>query len=138
MHADTPFDRTPRSKRTSMIDVMVVIVSVVLTVVAQLLVKYGIDSLPVPAFTGGLVSGFIRIFTSGWVILGVGLYFISALAWVYVLSRVDLGFAYPFVSLSYVMIILSARLMLGETVPPIRWIGISLICFGVILVAQTR
>ena len=138
MHNDAPFDRTSRSKRATMIDVVVVIVSVVLTVVAQLLVKYGIDSLSVPAFADGLASGFMRVFTSGWVIFGIGLYFISALAWVYALSRVDLGYAYPFVSLSYVMIILSARFVLGETVPPVRWIGISLICVGVLLVAQTR
>ena len=115
----------------------IILVAVVLAVVGQLLVKHGINLVQDHCFSGGLVRGFLRIFLSPWVIVGTGAYAVSVLFWVYALTRVDLSFAYPFLNLSYVLIILSAWLLLGEQVSPIRWLGVAVICAGVILVSRT-
>jgi drug/metabolite transporter (DMT)-like permease len=54
-----------------------------------------------------------------------------------VLSRASLSFAYPFASLSYLIIVLADRFVLGESIPPLRWVGVALIMAGIVLVAQT-
>ena len=61
----------------------------------------------------------------------------SALAWIAVLSRLDLSVAYPFLALNFVLVTLVARFFLGESVPPLRWLGILVIIGGILLVAKS-
>ena len=57
--------------------------------------------------------------------------------WLAVLSRASLSFAYPFASLTYVLILLADRFVLHEQIPPLRWAGVFCIMLGIVLVAQT-
>ena len=59
------------------------------------------------------------------------------MVWLLVLSRASLSFAYPFASLSYLLIVLIDRFLLKESVPPLRWAGVFFIMTGIVLVAQT-
>jgi drug/metabolite transporter (DMT)-like permease len=68
---------------------------------------------------------------------GLVLFGVSALVWLVVLSRASLSFAYPFASLTYVLIVLFDRFWLNESVPALRWGGVALIIAGIVLVAQT-
>jgi drug/metabolite transporter (DMT)-like permease len=66
--------------------------------------------------------------------LGLALFGISAVFWLVVLSRVPLSVAYPFVGLSYVVIVACARLLLHEHVPLLRWAGVLIVALGIALV----
>jgi drug/metabolite transporter (DMT)-like permease len=68
---------------------------------------------------------------------GFLMYGIGALAWIIVLSRVDLSFAYPFLALNFLVIALISRFMLGESIPPIRWLGVGVVCAGILLIARS-
>jgi len=70
--------------------------------------------------------------------LGLFLFGLSAMVWLAVLSRTTLSFAYPFASLTYVLILLADRFLLDEPVPALRWAGVGFIVVGIVLVAQTR
>lgn len=63
--------------------------------------------------------------------LGLGLFGISSVFWLVVLSRVDLSVAYPFVGLSYIVVVMFARLFLHEQVTPLRWAGVVVIAIGI-------
>ncbi len=58
--------------------------------------------------------------------LGVGL-----LVWFLVLQRLDVGIAYPMLSLNFVLVTLAARFLLGERADWRHWGGIALIVLGV-------
>jgi drug/metabolite transporter (DMT)-like permease len=66
--------------------------------------------------------------------IGLVLFGVSALFWLVVLSRVDLSLAYPFVGLSYVIVVTLARLLFNEHVPPLRWAGVVVIGIGIALI----
>jgi drug/metabolite transporter (DMT)-like permease len=66
--------------------------------------------------------------------IGLTLFGISALFWLVVLSRVPLSLAYPLVGVSYILIVAFARLFLGEHVPPLRWVGVSIVALGIAVV----
>lgn len=66
--------------------------------------------------------------------IGLLLFGISALFWLVVLSRVDLSLAYPFVGVSYIVVVALARFMFHEHVPTLRWIGVSIIAVGIALI----
>src|SRR5579863_5597209 len=61
-----------------------------------------------------------RLGTSPFVLGGLGLYGLGAVAWLTVLSRVPLSLAYPLLALSYAVTPVLAWVVLGETVSSIR------------------
>ncbi len=71
------------------------------------------------------------------VVLGLTLFVLSAVAWLIVVSRVPLSFAYPFVGITYVLLALFGKFVLKEHVPNLRWLGVALIVAGVVLVGRT-
>lgn len=66
--------------------------------------------------------------------LGLVLFGVSALFWLVVLSRVSLSIAYPLVGLSYIVVVVLARFFLHEAVPPLRWLGVTIIAVGIALI----
>jgi drug/metabolite transporter (DMT)-like permease len=66
--------------------------------------------------------------------LGLTLCGISALFWLVVLSRIDLSVAYPFVGLSYIIVVLFSRLFLNEQVTALRWLGVVVVAVGIAIV----
>lgn len=62
----------------------------------------------------------------------------SAVAvWLVVLYLMDVSKAFPFISLGFVVVLLSARFYLQETIPWNRWLGVVFIIAGISLLAQT-
>ena len=114
-----------------------ILIAVTLGVVGQLFIKIGLNSLRNLDFSTGLLVTYVRIFTSLHVVSGTFIYIVSVFFWLYALSKAELSFAYPFLALSYVFVLLASTLFLGETVPVIRWLGVSVICFGVFLVSRS-
>jgi drug/metabolite transporter (DMT)-like permease len=53
------------------------------------------------------------------------------------LSRVDLSFAYPFLSISYILVLIAGYFVFGETVNASRMVGVALICGGTFFIARS-
>ena len=106
-------------------------------VAGQTAIKLGVSQPSTEGTASSLFALVNLILTSPWVLLGLTLYGIGAVAWIAVLARLDLSLAYPLLALNFVLITLSSRLILGETVPTMRWIGMSVICVGIIIVARS-
>lgn len=114
-----------------------ILAAVMLSVGSQVFVKIGLRSLGNIDLSEGLISFYLKIFLSPFVVIGVLLYTFSVFFWLYALSKVDLSFAYPFLALSYVLILLFCRFFLGESISPLRWAGILVICFGIVLISKS-
>lgn len=113
--------------------------SVLLATAGQLLLRAGMEKVGYIGATrlGSPFKLGIQIAKTPQVVLGLGLFVISAATWILVLSRVPLSFAYPFAGLTYVLIAMFARFVLKESVPGLRWVGIALIVAGIVTVGAT-
>ena len=114
-----------------------IITSVVPGVVGQLFIKQGLRSLGGLNFSTGLISSYLKIFCSPFILVGLSIYFLGVFFWLYALSKVELSFAYPFVSLSYVLVLFFSWMFLGEQISLIRWAGVVSICLGVVLISKS-
>jgi multidrug transporter EmrE-like cation transporter len=85
----------------------------------------------------GIWTGALHILTSGTIWLGVLCMLLFMICHMLVLSWADYSFVMPFSAVSYAVVPLLGYLWLGESVPPIRWVGIALIVLGVLLVSRT-
>jgi drug/metabolite transporter (DMT)-like permease len=115
-----------------------VLLSVASGVAGQTVIKLGVSQPGAAEATQNLIALVTMILRSPLVLLGLMLYGIGALAWIAVLSRLDLSMAYPFLALNFILVTVSSRFLLGEEVPALRWLGILVICSGIWLVARSN
>ena len=120
-----------------------ILFTVLTNATAQLLLKQGMMHLsPVTigtlTFAGDTLVGKIgQTLLNPWVIAGLATFVISMASHLFVLSRVELSFAYPFLSLAYIAVAIAAWTLFGEDLNQLRIAGIALICVGTVLIAQS-
>lgn len=68
---------------------------------------------------------------------GLVTYGLSAVSWLWVLSRIQLSYAYPVLSLSFPLVVGLSAIFFSETISPLHWAGVVLILIGVSLLART-
>ncbi len=132
-------DHAHKETRLPMLIAMILL-SVGLAAVAQLTLKHGMNQVNAelaPVKFGFGADSFRAAITTAAIWGGLVLFGLSALVWLVVLSRASLSFAYPFASLTYVLILVFDKLVLDETVPPLRWAGVAFIIVGIVLVSRT-
>lgn len=114
-----------------------ILFTVMTNAAAQLMLKQGMMSLGSVSFDGvNPVIKLLQIVFSPWVFLGLCTFVISMASHLFVLSKVELSFAYPFLSLAYVAVAIFAYFVFHEDLNAYRIAGIAAICLGTILIAQ--
>jgi drug/metabolite transporter (DMT)-like permease len=126
--------------RITLMDMLFIAASILAAVAGQLVLKHGMTQLGSQSLTlspTGVFDLVWRVGTSPWVLLGIGFYVTGMFFWLMVLSRVDLSFAYPMLSISYVIVLGSSWLLLGESISVLRIVGVLAIMGGVAIVSQS-
>lgn len=118
--------------------VPLILFSVFLSAGAQLMLKKGMSGVSFAGVQGGaLVSAIFRVILDPWVFAGLSFYVLGILPWMYVLSKVEVSYAYPFVSIGYVVVVVGAYFFFREPISAMKMAGVLLICLGVLLVAKS-
>ena len=114
------------------------IIIVVLTGTAgDLALSYGMKQVGEahPLTPANIVRVLVRAFRTVWLWVGFALMVSSFLSLLTVLSWADVSVVVPATALSYVAGALGAKFLLRETVAPVRWAGVVLVCLGVALLS---
>jgi undecaprenyl phosphate-alpha-L-ara4N flippase subunit ArnE len=77
--------------------------------------------------------GLINFYT----LLGLVCFGTTVLNLVFILQRMPLNVVIAFLSIQYVAVTFAGYFILGEKISKTRWIGISLIAFGITVVSTT-
>jgi multidrug transporter EmrE-like cation transporter len=116
---------------------LLILATVAFTVIGQLLVKKGMLNVGASPAQLVLVPRFLlRAFTNLYVIAGLVFALLAALTWTVAVSRLALNVAYPFLGLGIVLVLVCSGLFFGEAVPPNRWIGVAIVCVGLVVAAR--
>jgi multidrug transporter EmrE-like cation transporter len=114
-----------------------ILFTVLTNAAAQVCLKYGMIQLGTLNFAGvNPVIKLLQIVFSPFVFIGLCIFVISMASHLFVLSKVELSFAYPFLSLAYVVVAVLAYFLFREDLNAFRIGGIALICVGTVLIAQ--
>jgi len=118
--------------------ILLILLSISIAVGGQIILKIGmnrIGSINVNSFQT-LGKFFSEVFKSPLVWVGLLLYVLSAAIWLVVLSAVDLSFAYPFIGVTYVLVLILSKFILKEDINPLRWAGAAIITIGVVVISR--
>ncbi|MGD0842646.1 MAG: EamA family transporter [Candidatus Acidiferrales bacterium] len=127
-------DRSLRRKTYVLLALMVVFGSVGNTILDKGMKALGALSL---SSLAAVRTGFIATISSATVWLGIACMIVFFVSHMLALSGADYSFVMPFSALTYALVPLLALLFLHEPVSALRWVGIVLIFFGVVLVNRT-
>lgn len=120
------------------IAIVYILISVLGGALGQLILKRGMNSLgPLTLSISDLVPTLLKIALNPFVIVGLAIYVTSTVFWLTALSRVDLSFAYPFASLSYVIMLIASWQIFDESITPLRLLGTFIIVVGVLLISRS-
>ncbi len=85
----------------------------------------------------GIISIAVRALTEWKIVVGTAMMVIFFFLWLAVLSWEDISIAIPMQALNYVIVALRAKYYMHEEISPLRWIGITMVCVGVILITKS-
>jgi drug/metabolite transporter (DMT)-like permease len=114
-----------------------ILISVIAGAIGQILLKSGMNRMGEVTLTvGDAPSTLLRMALNPYVVGGLALYACGTIFWLAALSRVDLSYAYPFASLSYVIMLVVSWKLFDENITPLRLVGTLVIALGVLIVSR--
>jgi len=118
---------------------MLAVICILLVTGGQILLKLAIVwSGGMPVLEIGIAGLFRKCMAVPYIFFGFGLYAISAILWLEVLSKLDISVAFPMVSLTYIGTLFIGRFLFNEPVNLCRVVGVLLICSGVFFVIRSQ
>lgn len=116
---------------------IMILACVVIGTTGQLLLKFGMDKVGEFAFAAHNIGPiFLKIASNPFIVGGICCYVLSLVIWLLILSRAQLSYAYPMLSLGYVITAIAAYYFFGEDLSLPRIIGIVFVVLGVLLIAK--
>ena len=117
-------------------NIILILLSVLLNCAAQLLIRKG---MLIEGEVGmqNMLSHVGSMITNVWLWGAMLCYALSILLWMSVLSKVEVSYAYPFLSVGYVVSAVAGYALFNENLSPVRIAGIIVICIGVILISRS-
>lgn len=112
------------------------LIAICFSVTGELFLKTGMNQIGVVTWDNAL-SSLLRCATNTKILLGFTGFGLGAIFWLAVLSRAQLSWAYPMLSLGYVLVLVFSSIILREPVSPVRWLGALVICIGVFLISRS-
>jgi drug/metabolite transporter (DMT)-like permease len=112
-------------------------ISILLMVYCQLVIKWQVTGAGASAGdAAGRLGLAIGLLINPWVISALAAALLAAVSWMAALTKLDLSHAYPFVSLSFVAVMVGSAWLFHEPLTGLKIAGIALICLGVAIGSQ--
>lgn len=123
---------------TMNIAIVYILISVLGGAIGQILLKTGMSQMgPLTLSVNQLFHILWRMTTNPFVVVGLGVYVMGTVFWLSALSRVDLSYAYPFASLSYIVMLVASILIFKENITLLRLVGTLVVGLGVLLISRS-
>lgn len=76
----------------------------------------------------------LEVISSPWLISSLLVYGASTVLWLWILTKMPLSRAYPFALLGTALVPLLAKLLFGESLPPLYLVGALLLFAGIVII----
>ena len=118
---------------------VIIVLSVLCSSLAQIALKKGMSSCECsfsPA-ASNILPLLSSLLLNPFVMTGVLLHIIALFTWLYVLKHVDVSYAYPFISMGFVIVLFLGYFLFHESINQLRVAGVVLIILGIIVVGKS-
>ena len=114
-----------------------IFLTLVFTVYGQLVIKWQISMAgEFPVYFNDKMVFLLKQFLNPWIISGFVAAFIASLFWMATMTQFELSFAYPFMSLAFILVIFFSVFFLGEKLTLANGIGSFFVVLGLFIIAR--
>jgi multidrug transporter EmrE-like cation transporter len=114
-----------------------ILITIILTVYGQLVVKWQVSLAGAfPASTGDKILFLGKLLINPWVMSSMAAALLAGMAWMAAMTKLNLSYAYPFMGLTFVLVLILSGVFFDE---PMNWqktVGVLLIMGGIALSSQ--
>lgn len=111
--------------------------TIAFTVYSQLVMRWQVKiagDLPVDPY--GKLQYIMHLLLNPWVMTGLAATFFSGISWMMAMTKFETSYAYPFISLNFILVTLASVLIFNESINPSKICGTLFIITGIIIVAK--
>jgi multidrug transporter EmrE-like cation transporter len=120
-----------------MIGYIYILLTIILTVYGQLILKWRLS------FFGSFPTNFkeqllflVQVLIDPFVLSSFAAAFLASLTWIAALTKFDVSYAYPFMSLSFIIVLLLSYLLFNEPLTATKVLGIIFILIGLYIASN--
>lgn len=120
-----------------LLDHSYILATVVCTVYSQLVMRWQVGAAgELPSDGPGKVRFIATLLVNPWVLSGIVATFFAGVSWMLAMTRFEISYAYPFVSLNYVIILAASILLFNESLSPPKMMGTVLVIVGIVVISK--
>ena len=111
-----------------------IVLTIALTVYGQIIIKWQVvNAGEFPEASVSKVWFLLGLLLNPWIISALLSAFLASMSWMAVMTKLQLSYAYPFTSLSFVFVLVLSGILFHETITLPKVIGMGLIVLGIIV-----
>lgn len=111
-----------------------IFLTIAFTVYGQIVLKWQvIDAGDFPQNISDKILFLGRLVLNPWVISGFLAAFLASVTWMAAMTKLELSHAYPFMSLSFVFVVILSSILFQESITPLKVVGLCLIMLGIVV-----
>ena len=114
--------------------IVIIIIGIIFAAFGQVSCKLGMNQAGQLAALN--LATLSTVLLNPYVLLGFVMYALSTIFWLIALSKKELSFVYPFISLTYIIVLVLSSLVLKESMGVNKLVGTLIIIIGLIIIAR--
>jgi uncharacterized membrane protein len=114
--------------------ILLILIGIIFASLGQVFLKIGMNA--VGSMNTFTYSDIVSIFSNLYIILGLLVYGLATIFWLIALSQKDLSYVYPFISLTFIIVLFLSYFVLKEQVSTARIVGTIIIVIGLMIIVR--
>jgi multidrug transporter EmrE-like cation transporter len=123
--------------KAGLINHIYIFLTVIFTVYGQMIIKWQVGNYGrLPGDLAGAIGFLLRLFFNIWILSGFLAAFLASLSWMAAMTKFEMSYAYPFMSLNFIVVLILSFLILSE---PFAWnkiTGTLIVISGLIVLSR--
>lgn len=91
---------------------------------------------PLPTGFTATVWYISALLLNPWVISSILATFLAGVSWMLAMTKFEISYAYPFVSLNYILVLIAGFVLFNEVISLPKLVGTALVILGIIVIAK--
>lgn len=114
-----------------------VLLTILLTVYGQIVIKWQVLKVgSLPQDTADKILFMLQLLLNPWIVSALAAAFLASFFWMAAMTKLQLSHAYPFMGLTFVVVMLASGFFFHEPITTLKVVGVALIVLGLTVASQ--
>lgn len=118
-------------------DHIFIVSTIFFTVYSQLIMRWQVSNAgPLPSDFSDKLKFIFSLLLNPWVISGIVSTFLAGVSWMLAMTKFDISYAFPFVSLNYIIILFAGIVIYHEPINLMKVVGSLIVVVGIVVLSK--